>query len=114
MQSGGRPLRVFYAFDPARDAVLLLDGDRTGDGRFYERMKRPVETIWNPYKGGRPVGAHDFGVALPSSYFGALDSQAVRARRRRLDRRAALAAPGGGAGGAAGALRRPTTAPKDA
>jgi len=31
-------------------------------------------------KVGRPIGAYDFDVALPSSYFGALDSQAVRAR----------------------------------
>ena len=35
-QSGGRPLRVFYAFDPVRNATLLIGGDKTGDGRFYE------------------------------------------------------------------------------
>jgi hypothetical protein len=38
VQSGGRPLRVFYAFDPRRSAILLIGGDKTGDGRFYERM----------------------------------------------------------------------------
>lgn len=38
VQSGGRPIRVFYAFDPRRSAILLIGGDKTGDGRFYERM----------------------------------------------------------------------------
>ena len=34
----GEPLRVFYAFDPRRAAILLIGGDKTGDRRFYERM----------------------------------------------------------------------------
>jgi hypothetical protein len=34
MASGGKPLRVFYAFDPRRMAILLIGGDReTDDGR---------------------------------------------------------------------------------
>jgi hypothetical protein len=37
VQSGGRPLRIFYAFDPRRAAILLIGGDKTGDDRFYER-----------------------------------------------------------------------------
>ena len=36
VQSGGRPVRVFYAFDPRRSAILLIGGDKTGDDRFYE------------------------------------------------------------------------------
>ena len=32
-QSGGRPLRSLYAFDPLRTAILLLGGDKTGDDR---------------------------------------------------------------------------------
>jgi hypothetical protein len=36
VQSGGKPLRVFYAFDPRRMAILLIGGDKTGDDRFYE------------------------------------------------------------------------------
>jgi hypothetical protein len=31
-------LRVFYAFDPRRRAILLIGGDKTGDKRFYDRM----------------------------------------------------------------------------
>jgi hypothetical protein len=49
VQSGGRPLRVFYAFDPKRQAVLLLGGDKTGDGRFYERFVPQAESIWETY-----------------------------------------------------------------
>lgn len=49
VQSHGRPLRVFYAFDPARQAVLLIGGDKTGDKRFYERMVPLSERIWAEY-----------------------------------------------------------------
>ena len=35
-QAGGDPLRVLYAFDPRRTAVLLVAGDKTGDDRWYE------------------------------------------------------------------------------
>jgi|SRR5688572_9081797 len=49
IQSNGRPLRVFYAFDPRRQAVLLLGGDKTGDGRFYERMVPLAERLWKEY-----------------------------------------------------------------
>jgi hypothetical protein len=38
VQSGGRPIRIFYAFDPRRAAILLIGGDKTGDGRFYATM----------------------------------------------------------------------------
>jgi hypothetical protein len=34
VQSGGRPLRVFYAFDPRRSAILLIGGDKTGGDPF--------------------------------------------------------------------------------
>jgi|SRR5271156_5798816 len=49
IQSGGRPLRVFYAFDPDRQAVLLLGGNKTGDDRFYERMIPIAIRIWKTY-----------------------------------------------------------------
>jgi len=38
VQSGGKPVRIFYAFDPRRTAILLIGGDKTGDDRFYDRM----------------------------------------------------------------------------
>ncbi len=38
IQHCGRPLRVLYAFDPRRAAVLLVGGDKTGDDRWYDEM----------------------------------------------------------------------------
>ncbi len=35
-QAGGDPLRMLYAFDPRRTAILLLGGDKTGNDRWYE------------------------------------------------------------------------------
>jgi hypothetical protein len=49
VQSGGAPLRVFYVFDPMRQAVLLIGGDKTGDDRFYDRMIPTAEKIWAQY-----------------------------------------------------------------
>ena len=49
VQSAGRPLRVFYAFDPLRQAILLLGGDKTGDNRFYPRMISRAEALWESY-----------------------------------------------------------------
>ncbi|MGO9265349.1 MAG: type II toxin-antitoxin system RelE/ParE family toxin [Candidatus Binataceae bacterium] len=52
VQAGGHPLRVFYAFDPLRRAVLLLGGDKTGDDRFYETFIPRAERIWAEYVAG--------------------------------------------------------------
>jgi len=49
VQSGGHPLRVFYAFDPRRSAILLIGGDKTGDGRFYERMVPIADALYDTY-----------------------------------------------------------------
>jgi hypothetical protein len=49
VQSGGRPLRVFYAFDPRRSAILLIGGDKTGDDRFYERMVPVADQLYDVY-----------------------------------------------------------------
>jgi len=59
-QSKGRPLRVFYAFDPARQAVCLLGGDKTGDDRFYERLIPQAEHLWEEYleETGQRAGPH--------------------------------------------------------
>ena len=49
IQSGGKPLRVFYAFDPRRSAILLIGGDKTGDDRFYERMIPVADDLYDVY-----------------------------------------------------------------
>ncbi len=35
-QHSGHPIRTLYAFDLRRAAILLIGGDKTGDGRWYE------------------------------------------------------------------------------
>jgi len=32
----GKPYRTLYAFDPLRNAILLIGGDKTGDDRWYD------------------------------------------------------------------------------
>ena len=47
VQSGGRPLRVFYAFDPRQIGVLLLGGDKTGNDRFYVESVHIADDIYD-------------------------------------------------------------------
>ena len=49
IQSRGRPLRVFYKFDPKRQAVLILGGDKTGNDRFYIEYIQRAERLWFEY-----------------------------------------------------------------
>ena len=49
VQSGGRPLRIFYAFDPRRSAILLIGGDKTGDNRFYPRLVRRADQLYDEH-----------------------------------------------------------------
>ncbi len=49
IQSSGRPIRVFYAFDPRRDAVLLIGGDKTGDKRFYDRLIPIADALYDTH-----------------------------------------------------------------
>ncbi|WP_069384032.1 type II toxin-antitoxin system RelE/ParE family toxin [Halomonas caseinilytica] len=38
IQSQGRPLRAFFAFDPQRTGIVLCAGDKTGNKRFYDDL----------------------------------------------------------------------------
>jgi|SRR5581483_8651773 len=49
VQSGGKPIRIFYAFDPRRTAILLIGGDKTGDDRFYERVIPNADRLYDIY-----------------------------------------------------------------
>lgn len=49
IQHHGRPFRVFYAFDPRRVAIVLLDGDNTGDDRFYERLIPKADRLYDDH-----------------------------------------------------------------
>lgn len=49
VQHKGHPVRVFYAFDPRRSAILLIGGDKTGDKRFYERMIPIADDLYDEH-----------------------------------------------------------------
>ena len=49
VQSGGRPIRVFYAFDPRRTLILLIGGDKTGNDRFYEEYVPVADDLYDEY-----------------------------------------------------------------
>ena len=59
VQTGGKPLRLFYVFDPRRDAVLLIGGDKTGDKRFYETIVPKADAIFDGYLAEQAAGLHD-------------------------------------------------------
>lgn len=46
---GASPLRIIYAFDPRREALLLLGGDKGNDKRFYERTISRAEQLWEAH-----------------------------------------------------------------
>ena len=48
-QSRGRPIRVFYAFDPRRSAILLIGGDKTGNDRFYEEFVPVADRLYDEH-----------------------------------------------------------------
>lgn len=48
-QHQGRPLRTFFAFDPLRRAILLVGGDKTGDNRFYDRLLRQADDLFDAH-----------------------------------------------------------------
>lgn len=46
-KQGHSPLRVIYAYDPHRDAVLLIGGDKGADKRMYDRIVPVAERLWD-------------------------------------------------------------------
>ena len=46
VQHRGQPCRVLYAFDPKREALLLVGGMKSGGRRWYRRALRAAERIW--------------------------------------------------------------------
>jgi hypothetical protein len=49
VQSSGKPLRIFYAFNPARTAILLIGGDKTGNDRWYEINVPRADRIYDQH-----------------------------------------------------------------
>ena len=42
-----RYLRVLYAFDPRRSALLLIGGDKTGDLKWYEKFVPTADELFD-------------------------------------------------------------------
>jgi hypothetical protein len=49
VQSGGKPLRIFYAFVPKRTAILLIGGRKTGVKRFYEQFLPIADRLYDEH-----------------------------------------------------------------
>jgi hypothetical protein len=50
IQSHGDPIRVFYAFDPRRTAVLLVGGIKTGKAkRFYKEYVPQADKLYEKH-----------------------------------------------------------------
>lgn len=50
IQSHGDPIRILYAFDPRRVAVLLIGGIKTGKGnRFYREMVPVADRLYDEH-----------------------------------------------------------------
>ncbi len=50
VQSCGRPIRIFCAFDPRRTAILLIGGRNRGhEQRFYREHVRRADAIYDQY-----------------------------------------------------------------
>lgn len=46
VQHQGRPYRILFAFDPRRNAYLILGGDKAGDGDWYVDAIRRADAIY--------------------------------------------------------------------
>ena len=49
VQSSGRPLRIFFAFDKNRKAILLTGGNKKGNKRFYYEMIPIADKLYTEY-----------------------------------------------------------------
>jgi hypothetical protein len=49
IQYRGKPIRIFYAFDPRRHAILLIGADKTGNDRFYDEYVPIADRLYDEY-----------------------------------------------------------------
>lgn len=49
VQHEGRPYRILFAFDPGRNAYLILGGDKTGDNRWYAETISKADAIYRKH-----------------------------------------------------------------
>jgi len=49
VQHLGKPLRILYAFDPRRSALLLIGGDKTGKEDWYETYIAIADRLYDEH-----------------------------------------------------------------
>ena len=49
VQSKSNPLRILYAFDPRRTAILLIGGNKRGDTRWYKTYVPIADKLYADY-----------------------------------------------------------------
>ena len=49
VQHRGEPYRILFAFDPKREALLLVGGSKAGDKRWYRKMIPVAEAIFEDH-----------------------------------------------------------------
>lgn len=49
VQYRGEPYRILYAFDPLRQALLLVAGNKAGDKKWYTRMIPRAEALFEAH-----------------------------------------------------------------
>lgn len=45
----GAPIRILFAFDPRKQGVIILGGDKTGDKRWYEKNIPIAEKLYKAH-----------------------------------------------------------------
>jgi hypothetical protein len=61
VQHAGRPYRVLYAFDPRRCALLLIGGNKTGRGRWYDEYVPLAEKLYDEHLETLRIEGRDHG-----------------------------------------------------
>jgi len=56
VQHRGGPYRVLFAFDPKREALLLLAGNKGGDKRWYQKNIPRAEAIFARHRAELEAG----------------------------------------------------------
>jgi hypothetical protein len=49
IQNRQRLFRILFAFDPGRNAILLVGGDKRGDKRFYQKMIPLADSLFDEH-----------------------------------------------------------------
>jgi hypothetical protein len=49
LRPSGCPLRIFFAFDLRRTAILLIGGHKSGDPRFYKTMIPITDRLYDEH-----------------------------------------------------------------